>query len=882
MPLGDNMRLQSRFVAFCVFVAGFVVILLAVPLTTAVTSIPNDVVIPQPIINFVGSCPTYFTSVDQWGTTGSGAGEFDSPVAVAVDREEPAAIHVLDRGNARVQKFSAEGVYQLEYGNESGRTMIDPNGLDTGARDYIYIADTGQRRLLVYEPSGLFIDQSRDTDFDPPLNLPTVWGTGGIDDSGIELLYFVDRDQCRLYATDIFGRRVIHQHGRCGNTIDQFSAPQDVAVFDSVQADEIAVYVADTGNHRFVKLNYRLEVNSLRLGGGGSLPGLLNAPGAIAVDYDQCVYVADTGNNRVQVFADTVDHMWLSALFGSGTLASPSGIAVDPAQCVYVADTGNDRIVKYCPSSIQPPAGTFLASTSTAGDQGDNVSSSPVMSHDGRFIAFTSDASNLVEEDQNRASDVFVRDLQTGETTRVSVSSAGEEGNNASVGPDISDDGRYVAFESYADNLVQDDDNATSDIFVHDRLTGQTELISQTDDGEQPDQPAYAANISGNGRYVVFTTPANNLAPVATNSRTNVYLHDRVTGEFEWISRGLGGTAPNAHTGAWDNAISADGRYIVFETMASNIVVDDTNGQQDIFVYDRISQQIRRVTGRTIFGEPNAWSGFSAISDDGSRIVFSTYANTFNAYDNDGLLDPYVYDLLTGHISWLGVGFGSAAHFPVLSDDGRYLVFISDKDYPILNDTNGMYDVFLYDFQTSQMELVSVGRDNVSGDGAVGYTVPAISTDGRLVIFSSQASNLTEHEDRACPQLDPPNCNDIFVSDRGAALTQNYREGAPGSHLAVTGRFYSPDSQVTATVNGRVLGTAAAGSDGTVTIDFDTALADPGWYSFMLSDGLVTTTGHFVLRSDAPLRERIDAGVLVTVPEGIAFTNRTFLPALQR
>jgi Tol biopolymer transport system component len=161
------------------------------------------------------------------------------------------------------------------------------------------------------------------------------------------------------------------------------------------------------------------------------------------------------------------------------------------------------------------------------GAQGNDDSHFAAISADGRYVAFHSDASNLVAGDTNNARDIFVRDRQMGTTERVSVHSNGAQGNDWSFDPAISDDGRYVAFESRASNLAPGYTNGTVDIFVRDRLMGTTERVSVDSNGTQANYDSYSPDISGDGRYVAFQSLASNLVSGDTNGVSDVFVRDR-------------------------------------------------------------------------------------------------------------------------------------------------------------------------------------------------------------------------------------------------------------------------------------------------------------------------------------------------------------------
>jgi len=181
---------------------------------------------------------------------------------------------------------------------------------------------------------------------------------------------------------------------------------------------------------------------------------------------------------------------------------------------------------------------TTRVSVDSSGIQGDIYSFVPSISADGRYVAFESFATNLVAGDNNGYLDIFVRDRQTGQTTRVSVDNSGNQGNGHSSAPSISADGRNVAFQSDATNLVAGDTNGVYDIFVHDRQTGRTTRVSVNSSGIQGNAYSDQPSISADGRHVAFESLATNLAAGETNGATDVFVHDRQTGQTTRVSVG--------------------------------------------------------------------------------------------------------------------------------------------------------------------------------------------------------------------------------------------------------------------------------------------------------------------------------------------------------
>jgi Tol biopolymer transport system component len=255
-------------------------------------------------------------------------------------------------------------------------------------------------------------------------------------------------------------------------------------------------------------------------------------------------------------------------------------------------------------------------------------------------VAFQSTASNLVSGDTNGKYDIFVHDRQTGATTRVSVSSNGSEGNSNSYSPSISSDGSYVAFDSNASNLVPGDTNENYDIFVHERQTGATSRVSVGSDGSEGNGRSSNPSISADGRYVAFNSDAGNLVPVDTNGDYDVFVHDRQTGATSRVSVSSDGSEGNSYS--LFPVISADGRYVAFASNAGNLVPGDTNGIYDIFVHDRQTGATSRVSVSSDGSEGNDSSARPSISADGRYAVFSSVAGNLVSGDTNGFEDVFV------------------------------------------------------------------------------------------------------------------------------------------------------------------------------------------------------------------------------------------------
>ncbi len=382
---------------------------------------------------------------------------------------------------------------------------------------------------------------------------------------------------------------------------------------------------------------------------------------------------------------------------------------------------------------------TTLVSVATGGEQANHWSSAPVVSAYADFVAFTSNASNLalgdgydddvfvrslvisetviISDSTSGEADitpdgrfvafvsgdnVYVKDLPNGEITLVSVPLGGQgTANGASHNPSISSSGRYIAFESAADNLVSGDTNEYDDIFVYDRSTGEMNLVSVSTEGTQGNMVSAAPAISSSGRYVVFESEANTLVSGDTNDNTDIFVHDLLTGETTRVSVANDGSQADDYSGGAD--ISADGRYIAFVSLASNLVISDTNNVADAFVRDQVLGTTTRVSISSDGIEAGAEiDGAPSISANGRFVVFASEADNLVPDDTNGFEDIFVYDLLLETTTRVSLAANGAeaedySSIPVISSDGRYVVFQSAASNLVMNDINGYTDIFVRD-----------------------------------------------------------------------------------------------------------------------------------------------------------------------------------------
>jgi Tol biopolymer transport system component len=247
-------------------------------------------------------------------------------------------------------------------------------------------------------------------------------------------------------------------------------------------------------------------------------------------------------------------------------------------------------------STTLPEQSTRRVSVGSDGTQGNSDSYRPSISADGRYVAFSSLANNLVTEDTNNEGDIFVYDLVANTTRIVSVATDGTGGNSESYRPSISADGRYVAFESRANNLVDGDTNSYADIFIYDTVANTTRIVSVATDGTDGNFDSYAPSISADGRYVTFYSYASNLVSGDTNPYADIFIYDTVANTTRIVSVATDDTQGNDFSSSSYPSISGDGRYVAFVSYTSNLVSGDTNNTSDIFVYDTVANTTRIVS----------------------------------------------------------------------------------------------------------------------------------------------------------------------------------------------------------------------------------------------------------------------------------------------
>ena len=421
-------------------------------------------------------------------------------------------------------------------------------------------------------------------------------------------------------------------------------------------------------------------------------------------------------------------------------------------------------------SSVQSlPPGTQRISVASDGAQADQRSKQPSISADGRYVAFSSNAANLVKDDTNGVTDVFVRDLVKNTTTRISISSKGTQGNKSSYWPYMSADGRYVTFTSEADNLVENDKNGVGDVFIHDVKRGGTELVSIGLNGGSGNDLSFWSSVSSDGNYVVYMSNATNLVPSDTNDSWDIFLRDRHSGVTSLASFGYDGSQANSQSEY--PVISSDGQNIAYASDATNIVEGDTNGYRDVFEYDRKTGKTIRVSLATDGTQTNdgTQAFVISISADGRYVAFPSLATNLVPDDSNHAWDVFVHDRDKGETSRVSVASdgtqADAGSYGVsISADGRFVAYGSNATNLVPDDTNGVMDAFLYDRQTSKTERISVATDGTQGNDTSGLMLIApdgidfaygtlISSDGSRVVYMSNATNLVAGDSNASQDI---------------------------------------------------------------------------------------------------------------------------------
>ncbi|MBC7835585.1 MAG: PD40 domain-containing protein [Phycisphaerales bacterium] len=527
----------------------------------------------------------------------------------------------------------------------------------------------------------------------------------------------------------------------------------------------------------------------------------IDAAGRYVVFESLATNLATDGNGHRDIFLrDTFLGMTSRISIGQGGgggdepngPSSSASISRDGQWVAFVTEASN-----IVPGDIGPQADialvelasgqVFRASADQSGLDANGAASEPVVSSGGQFVAFTSAASDLVALDLNGVPDIFVFSRATGQTERISVSSAELEASGASWSPRISADGRYVSFVSDADNLTMGDTNGTPDIYIRDRQLGTTSRLVLGPANLQAEGGLFSPAMSANGSYFTFVSEATNLVGVDTNGWDDILWRDRTQGVIApilMVSQGYGG--PNQGNAPSDRAaLSGDGRWAAFVSEADTLWPHDTNGLPDVYVHDLQTSALHRVSVLYVLGpesrpvevEPDGpVIGRPAISRDGAIVAFRSTAANLAPGNEATNSQVFVRDREALGGGWGGgttriasvdpsnspAGFNTSVSPPSLSGDGQHVAFESTQTSLVTGDTNNAPDVFVRDLAVGVTTRVSTASDG--GQSGAGGGEPAASADGRYIAFVSTGSDLV-------PGFGGSGVAQVFLKDRQTGLT---------------------------------------------------------------------------------------------------------------
>lgn len=414
-------------------------------------------------------------------------------------------------------------------------------------------------------------------------------------------------------------------------------------------------------------------------------------------------------------------------------------------------DTNGKRDV-FCTS-----ANPRRVSISTSGVQANGDSWGACISTDGRYVAFVSDATNLVPGDTNGHADIFVRDLQFGTTSIESLTTMRLAANGASSQPTLDATGRYLAFRSSASNLADADTNAADDIFLRDRLTGFVRRVSLTFLGQQANGASEAPSISNSASLIAFHSLASNIDADDQNANSDAFVYDTRPNSTLRASM----TIASGRVSGRQASLSADGRLVAFVSNDTNLVAGDTNGYSDVFLRDRETGDVTRVSLTTGGGQINgADSTQPFLTPDGRHVVFTSSGSVVGWMNAS--TSVYLHDRHTATTTLVSTPLTNGAvlyncSFASASSDARFVVFSA------VNQSSSTEQVYVRDRLTATTELIS--RQPVTGaPGSASSKFPRITPDGRFVVFESEATNLA-------PSVNG-NSKSVYRFDRATSVMQ--------------------------------------------------------------------------------------------------------------
>ena len=392
---------------------------------------------------------------------------------------------------------------------------------------------------------------------------------------------------------------------------------------------------------------------------------------------------------------------------------------------------------------------TTCISVTPTGNSGNGPSSNPAMSADGRYVAFFSSASNLVINDDNGVTDIFVRDTMLGTTTRVSVDSSGAQADGGSSNPTITADGRFVGFLSSADNLVADDSNGQADAFVYDTVLATTTRVSVDSSGADADNASGTPVISVDGRYAAFVSSADNLFANDTDFGGNAFVRDSKTGVVTCVSVDSLGNPARGGSVTGNVVMTPDGRFIAFTSRTSTLVAEDDNSANDVFLRDTVARTTTLVSVNSAGAQGDAASSVDAISPDGRFVLFNSVADNLIDNDSNFAADEFVHDTFTGITTMISVsttgqqGMGLADALASISADGQFVAFGDSANSFVVGDNNGQADMFRAENFPQQGVLARDSNGHTSEGGGTSDIAVTLGTQPTAdVVVGVSSSNV--------------------------------------------------------------------------------------------------------------------------------------------
>ncbi|MAW59254.1 MAG: hypothetical protein CMJ94_00305 [Planctomycetes bacterium] len=393
------------------------------------------------------------------------------------------------------------------------------------------------------------------------------------------------------------------------------------------------------------------------------------------------------------------------------------------------------------PPCISAQGFTRRVNVNSLGALGDRGSSDVRISADGSCAVFSSDALNL-DGAPSGFGDVYLHDLLLHRTERVSLTDGGGLANKLSELPRVSGDGQRVAFVTYADNLVAGDTNSARDVYLRDRAAGSTQRISLSTSGEQSNNDSYVAGLSADGRYVLFSTRSAKMHPDG-NTRNHFYLRDTLNGTTTRTTETSLGAAANQD--CRHGFLSAQADWVVFSTISTNLPGGAGNSRDDVYIRNLNTGVTEWISSTSTGGEPNSHCRYPSVSADGRWVVFQSAATNLVPGDTNGVSDIFLRDRQTGSITrisqrWDGSEAARECLSPRISEDGNTIVYQTTDPSIVPGDNNNAGDVFAYSRVTGLTQNVNLGSGGVFGNDSASDA--SISADGNRIAFASCSSNL--------------------------------------------------------------------------------------------------------------------------------------------